>query len=348
MPPVPHHRPSRRRAALVAGGTAAALALVPTAASAAAPPLFNTLQTVVQAGGGAPGAGNGHVAWAVSADVDDTDGHVFDVPTDIWTMRGGAPVKVASFVDAGGYGADLEVGTAKGGVPVVVATTKAKDEETDVRRIVRLDTGAVKRLPGTRKGRVVGGVAVDNGRIYWGLRNKRTTTRTTSTLYRATLTGTTSGALHKVQDTQKGVTIDGLVADRYRIALDTSRELPDSASAAARLEIWFGVPQGRWNKTGRNDIDAGAFRPFSIVGFTQDRNSLVTAQQQENGPVVLYKTAIGGGKSTTIARLGVDERDDALGSGVLEAKTGRLFTNGPGPGGAAGGVGYSAPVIPAG
>lgn len=343
MSPVPSPSVARRRAALAAAGVAA-LALAP-AGAAAAPPVFNTLQTAVQPGGGSTAAGNGHVAWAVSAPVDESDGHAFDVPTTIWTLRDGVPAQVATFTDAGGYGADLEVGTAKGGVPVVVATTTAKDEETEVRRIVRLDTGAVKRLPATQKGRVVGGVAVDNGRIYWGLHDKRTTTRTTSTLYEAKLTGTTSGALHKRHVTPKGVTITGLLADRYRIAVTTSRKLPASADAAARLEIYFGVPQGRWNTTGRNDIDAGAFRPFFAVGFPNDRYSLVTAQQAENGPLVLYTTPIGGGKSSVIGRLGVDEQDDGLAPGQLEAGTGRLFTNGKGPGGADA-VGFSAPVVP--
>ncbi|MDO9407234.1 hypothetical protein [Patulibacter sp.] len=346
MSPVPSRTLDRRRAAFAAAGTAAALALLgPAAASAAKPPVFSALQTVVQPGGGSTAAGNGVVAWAVADAVDDTDGHAFNVPTTIWTVRDGAPVAVAKLTDAGGYGADLEVGTAKGGVPVVVATTTAKDETTEVRRIVRLDTGEVERLPATRKGRVVGGVAVDNGRIYWGLHDRRTTTRTTSTLYEATLSGTTSGPLHRRHVTPKGVTIDGLVADRYRIAVETSRKLPTSADAALRLEIYFGVPQGRWNTTGRNDIDAGAFRPFDAVGFTQDRTRLITAQQEENGPVALYSTPIAGGTSTTIGRLGVDEQDEGLGVGQLEAGTGRLFTTGKGPDGAAA-VGWSAPVVP--
>jgi len=343
--PVPRTAHLRRRTAIAAAGTLAALAAFPVASDAAVP-RFTTLQTVVQPGGGGPtAAGNGHVAWAVIADVDDSEEPARNVPTAIWTVRDGAPVRVATVTDAGGYGPDLEVGTAKGGVPVVIVTTTAKDEETKVRRIVRLDTGATERLPATRKGRVVGGVAVDNGRIYWGLRDKRTTTRTTSTLYEATLTGTTSGALHRRHVTPKGVTIDGLMADRYRVAVDTSRKQTKAAGSALRLEIYFGAPQGRWNTTGRNDVDAGAFRPFYAVGFPQDRSTLVTVQQEENGPFALYRTPIGGGTSTTIGRLGIDERDEGLAPGQLEASTGRLFTSGVDANGVQG-VGYSAPIVP--
>lgn len=337
----------RRRSALAAGGALAFLAaLSPVAANAASVPTFASLQTTVQAGGATTAAGNGQVAWAVAEGPATTD-PAKNVPTAIWTVRGGAPVKVATVTDAGGYGADLEVGTARAGVPVVVVTTSAADEKGQVRRLVRLDTGAVKTLPGTLKGKTVGGVAVDNGRIYWALNPKKQTTRSIATLYRATLTGATSGTLHKVRDTKPGIDIYGLMMDRYRIALETSRLLPDDADAAARQEIYFGVPQGRWATTGRNDIEAGAFRAFVPVGFTQDRDSLLTAQSEENGPLALYRTPISSGRSVKIARLGVDQQSDGLAPGQLEARTGRLFTTGPDATGADA-VGYSAPVVPAG
>lgn len=71
----------------------------------------------------------------------------------------------------------------------------------------------------------------------------------------------------------------------------------------------------------------------------------MTVQQEENGPFALYRTPIGGGTSTTIGRLGVDERDEGLAPGQLEAGTGRLFTSGVDANGVPG-VGYSAPIVP--
>lgn len=330
-------RSSRRtagRAATVAGALIA-VAVAGGASSAAAAAPWATIQTPLApqvrpegdfASGALAATGNGHAAWVVR------DGASATTAT-VWTVRDGAAARVTQIPLPGGVGA-LDLGTEQGGAPVLAVATRDGQDPT-VLQLVRLDTGEVRKVASVRRGLSVGGIAIDAGRYYFTVRTPtKAGPRNTSSLWRATLKGTTVGPASKLRTSRRGETWNAVHADLGRVAVETSG-VPDAEWSAAflRENIAFGTPRGRWARTPDNYATEGGYVPEFVLGFTRDRRSLVTEQNRGDGPSTAARVRrypIAGGAVRT-ARVGQGQAD--LRGSALDPATGRLLGFGPAPDG---------------
>ncbi|MDO9410897.1 hypothetical protein [Patulibacter sp.] len=334
----PNPRPLRRtgRPAVLAAVAAATLVSAASASAATAPV---TVQEPLQPA--APGTvlasvGNGRQAWIVQAD---------GAPPVLWTLRDGAAAQVATLPGpSSAQVQQLEVGTAKDGTPVAAVRAGLADGGSTL-RLVRLDTGAVRTISSTRRGLRIGGVGLDAGRLYYTLHAAKTTSRSTSSLWRATLTGTSIGRATKLRDSRRGEAWDEVVADRNRVAVETTRPVSDGTGVYARAEWAFGTPRGSWNRTGLVLENDGEFSPVAAAGFTHDRSALVTYQGGfPDGPRAV-RTPIRRGKVGTVtAASPADDTGLAL-APALDPATGRLLTRGTDASGTVS-IGWTAPLFP--
>jgi hypothetical protein len=312
----PTSLPSLRSAGALAGTLLVTLASA--AAASAATPRLDAIERPVQVLTGSSAVervatGNGHAAWIVRPEIAGADPAAVR-PAEVWTVRNGAAVPVTrlAHVDTSGVEA-LEVGTEAGGAPVAVVTTRRPDAMRDL-RLVRLDTGAVRSVSTTRGGLAIGGVGLDAGRYYYTSHVKRPGARNTSSLWRATLTGTSIGRPAKLRTSRRGETWGSVLADRNRVAVGTARRVTSEGAPGVLTEYAFGTPRGTWNRAGQVLVQEGGIRLVVAAGFTQDRAALVTVQGEESRPETLAtRTPIAGGSVATV-RLG----------GSLFDATGRL------------------------
>jgi hypothetical protein len=332
--------PARREAAFAARrvgrggavlGALLASAAVTSSASAAAPS-WATIQTplmpyvVADADAGSTAAtatGNGRAAWV-------TVGGAPSVAS-VWTLRAGAAVKVADVpMRSSGLGA-VELGTAKDGTPVLFVGTREDGTTPTVLRLVRLDTGAVRIVASVRRGLRVGGMAIDAGRLYYSVSTPgKTGPRNTSSLWRATLTGTSIGPATKLRTSRRGERWNAVHADLGRVAVETSGDPhSDSTAVFLRENVAFGTPRGAWSRSPTTYASEGGYVPIFVLGFTKDRKALVVERglgsDGTQGAEVL-RMPIGGGRGSAV-RLGRGPLD--LRASSLDAATGRLLAFGP-------------------
>ncbi|WP_026911504.1 hypothetical protein [Patulibacter minatonensis] len=338
----PSPRPTRRRVipAAVASTTLLALAGAASAGAAAAPPTVQQpLQTIIGTTNVLASVGNRQTVW-VTQQPGATDGSVV-----LSTLRVGAAVPVATLPGPPESGVvQLEVGTAKDGTPVAAVVAVPREGSPTI-RLVRLDTGAVRTISSTRQGLPVGGVALDNGRWYYTVHPKRTTSRSTASLWSATLTGTSIGPAKKVRTSRRGESWEAVVADRNRVAVQTVRPVHDGSGVFARDEWAFGTPRGTWKRAGLTYASDGGYSPTYGAGFTQDRSAFVTYQGGfPTGPRAT-RTPIAGGKARVVTA-GADADDDGfLLAPAYDPATGRLLTRGKDATGA-NTLGWTAPLYP--
>jgi hypothetical protein len=292
---------------------------------------------------GATATGDGRVAWVTVEGV--TVGQ--PVPAGrapvarVRTLRGGVPVDVATFpVTASGL-KDVEVGTSTGGHGVLAVSSWGPDRSR-ILRLVDLDTGAVRVISSVRRGLAVDGLAIDDGTLLYVVHPARVGPRNTSSLWRATLTGTSIGRAEKLRTSRRGETWFGVHADRGRVAVSTSRAVRDAPSSIiARDELAFGTPRGPWTRTGEAYATEGGYRPVFVLGFTRDRRSVVTVQAQEGGAPIVTRTPAGGGRTDRV-RLGSTTR--VLQAPSYDAASNRILAFGPDDAGTAS-VGWTGPVF---
>ncbi|WP_022929203.1 hypothetical protein [Patulibacter americanus] len=338
-------RAGARRAAVVAGALVATLG-ASSVASAATPTLRVVEQPLQVALAEAPvevtATGDGHVAWITRPAIAGGDPNA-DRPAELWTMRAGAAVQVARFLDVVPDGISaLEVGTDAQGAPVAIVTSTRRDRATDL-RLVRLDTGQVRSVSTTRSGQAIGGVGLDRGRYYYTLHAKTPGARNTSGLWRATLTGTSIGRVAKLRTSRRGEVWSDVVADRNRVAIATARRVRVNGETGTDVDVAFGTPRGTWSRTGYVQILSGGYRPVFVLGFTRDRQALVTLQEAEaSDTLVVTRAPIGGGAASTV-RLAYP-LGSSLGSASYDATQSRVLAVGPDAQGTPS-LGYTAPVF---
>lgn len=357
--PVPPRPP---RPAAVAALAAALPALAASPAGAAvptvrAPGIVTPLPPATGPASVVPAAGDGLVAWAVPGPPS-AGGR--ERPVALWTVRGGVPV-VATTVAVRGRPLTLELGTERGGAPVaVLRTTEDADDTPVVTRLVRLDTGAVRRLPLRRRGRVVRGMALDRGRLYYVLGPRRPGRRARSTFWRATLTGLTLRAPARLRTSRPGEWWYADQADRGLVAVYRSTIERDGGQTFDLQDVGFGTPRGRWSGTEFEVYSDGPSDTVSVAGFTRDGTSIVTVRADEGVEQNASVTPVGARRPVRRVRLwnapwglpGGDPRPP-----IIDPATGRLLGVGPAPGSAPApeaddhgpmAFGFSAPVLPAG
>jgi hypothetical protein len=309
---------------LTAGGAASAAAATPWAAIQTPLAAEERLEGDF-ASGALTATGNGHAAWVVA--------DASWATATVWTVRDGAAARVAQISLPGGVGA-VDLGTERGGAPVLAVATREAAGST-VLQLVRLDTGAVRKVAPVRRGLSVGGVAIDAGRYYFTVRTPtKTGPRNTSSLWRATLTGTSVGPASKLRTSRRGERWNAVHADLNRVAVETSGAAPaDFDAAFLRENVAFGTPGGRWSRTPDNYATEGGYVPEFVLGFTRDRRGLVTEQNRGDGPSTAARVRrypIGGGAVRT-ARVGAGQAD--LRGSALDPATGRILGFGPAPDG---------------
>lgn len=311
------------------------VAAAPAVASAAAPDVVQPLQTLLSDSAVLTATGNRQTVWTVQ----DRGPGVTDAPIAVWTLRGGAATQVATLPGAkGAYAQELEVGTAKDGTPVAYVQTPG--DAGTVSHLIRLDTGAVRTISSTRGGLPVGGVGIDNGRYYSTTGPARTTKRSSSTLWSATLTGTSIGKATKLRTSDRGRAFADVFADRNRLAVKVTR--PVREGGIFRHEEWaFGTPRGAWKTAGRTLAADSGYVPVT-AGFTQDRSAFIATEAHDVGGATVTRTPLGAGKASATEALGdANDLDDLLPS--YDPTTGRLLTRGLDDTGAMT-VGYTAPL----
>lgn len=291
-------RPVSRLARPLAG--AALVTLGSAAGASAATPTLKAVERPVQTLGASTvvdriATGNSQVAWITRPSIAGAD-PVAAPPAEIWTLRDGVAVQVTRLLDVAPEGVTaLEVGTAADGAPVAVVASRRADATSDL-RLVRLDTGAVRSVSTTRQGLTIGGVGLDAGRYYYTLHVKTPGSRNTSSLWRATLTGTSVGRATKLRSSRRGETWSGVLADRNRVATATSRRVRSEGRPGLLTEYAFGTPRGTWSRAGAVLMQEGPVQLVDAAGFTQDRSGLVTVQGEESGPgAVATRTPLLGG-----------------------------------------------------
>lgn len=337
--PLAHH--------LVPVGVAIAIAAaVAQPAAAAQPaagirPIQQPLQSTV-ASDVRTATGEGHVVWTVQGNgrgTDDGPG-----PVAVWTLRDGVPVQVATVRDRRGV-SDLELGTDADGVPVAYVETSGSGGGA-ARRLVRLDTGEVRRIPIRRRGRLVHGLAIDHGRIY-----STESSRGVASLRRARLTGLHAGPSTRVRRSRGPEEWGDVVADRNRIAVGTTRDVRQEGQDLRLEGFAFGTPRGRWARGGYQYIGDGPFDTVTIAGFTRDRSAVVLVTAADGTDQTASRIPLSG--RGTIRRAHLWNRDFETGAPAFDPATGRFFGDGPTTTTAptAGGptaVGYTAAVFPTG
>ncbi|CAB4905308.1 unannotated protein [freshwater metagenome] len=348
MSPVPA-RPGHSfpRAAVPVCALLAALAVAaPAAARDRTVPL---VEQPIAATGGLSSIGNGVTAWTTGR-VDPATGRR---TVEVWTLRDRVPVRVTSLPDTRDEvlgendvlrqsASGIEAGTASG-VPVAVVRTpgtKAQYRDgVDRTTLVRLDTGATRRLPSTIDGLVVRGTAIDAGRLLFTVGRRKPTTRSTSSLWRATATPSRTGKPKKLRTSRRGGVWFAVLADQGRVAIDA-----DEPSRVAYYDsvYAFGTPTGPWRRAARISVSDGPIPTHGVAGFTKGGGALVTFMTSDDGadPVTATRTPVAARGRETSARFGTDgERTNA--AGALDPVTGRILTISPGVDGAADVFGFS-------
>jgi len=329
---------SPRRLALPACVLLASLA---AATPAVAAPNIPLVEQPLAAPGGLPSIGNGVTAWTSFRDDAATKRPVFDV----WTLRAGVPTRVATLPDtidavAGGgalrEGAfDLEVGTASG-VPVAVVRSPGTKKEyrrgLDRTVLVRLDTGATRRLPSKIDGLPVYGTAVDDGRLLFTVGRQKPTSKSTASLWRATVTPSRTGKPKKLRTSRRGSVWFSVLADQGRVAIDANEPAPGSYYENSYL---FGTLRGTWRRAARIAVYDGAIPVHGVAGFTTGGTALVTflSSDDSRDPVQVTRTPVAGkGGATAMVGIGTDG-ENTNAAGAFDPTTGRILTNGDGPDG---------------
>ncbi|WP_210492673.1 hypothetical protein [Patulibacter sp. SYSU D01012] len=336
--PVPPRPPRAAATAVVAALAAALPALAAAPAGAAvptvrAPGIVTPLPPATGLASVVPAAGDGLVAWAVPGPPP-AGGH--ERPVALWTLRGGVPT-VATTVPVRGRPLSLELGTERGGAPVaVLRTTEDADDAPVVTRLVRLDTGAARRLPLRRRGRLVHGMALDRGRLYYVLGPHRSGPRTRSTFWRATLTGLTLRAPVRLRTSRPGEWWYADQADRGLVAVYRSTIERDGGQTFDLQDVGFGTPRGRWSGTEFEVYSDGPADTVSVAGFTADGRSIVTVRADEGryGQTASV-TPVGARRPARRVHLWdvpLDLPDGDPAPPILDPATGRLLGVGPAPG----------------
>jgi hypothetical protein len=265
-------------------------------------------------------AGDGHVVWTVRTDDDTTDD--WPATTALWTLRDGVPVQAATIPD-GRWVDGLELGTDVAGVPVAYVETWDPTNGVVARRLVRLDTGEARRIPVRRRGRWVGGMAIDHGRIY-----STENTRGTASLWRARLTGLRPGRATRIR-TQRGPEGWGrLAADRNRIAVGTARDVHEFGQDMQLRGFAFGTPRGRWGRAGYEYIGDGPHDTVTVAGFTRDRSAIVLLRAADGSDLTATAVPLSGRGRIRRAHLWNMTRF-RTGAPAFEPATGRFFGDGP-------------------
>lgn len=284
--------------------------------------------------------GNGRMAWVEVLGV--VPEQASSPVARVRTLRDGAPVDVAALPVSRNGLVDVELGTSTDGVAVLaVRSLSPGADPRTVLRLVNLESGAVRRISSTRSGHAVGGLAIDAGHLYYVLGSRRGGPRNTSSLWRATLTGTSIGHATKIRTSRRGESWGGLQADRGRVAVDTGRDidLGEDSGVYAAFDVAFGTPRGPWSRGGRSYASDGGYTPVSVLGFTR-RGSLLTAQGDGHGAIVTRTPA--GGEPTARGRLGRARR--RLSAPSYDPTTNRILAFGPDRAGIAS-VGWTSSVL---
>jgi hypothetical protein len=323
--------------ALAVGGAAA-----PAAAAGRVRPIQDPLHPTVASGVRAA-TGDGRVAWTVRGD----GGSDPAVPatTALWTVRDGAPVQVGTLRD-GRPVTDLELGSDADGVPVAYVESSGGRPGGAARRLVRLDTGQVRRIPLRHRGRLVSGMAIDHGRLY-----STEDAGGGPSLWRAALTGLDPGRPTRIRTSRGPESWGDVAADRGRIAVETTRDVREEGQDLSLVGFAFGTPRGRWARGGSQYIGDGPFDTVTVGGFTQDRSAIVLVTAVDATDLTASAVPLSGRGRVRSAHLWNQDFDTA--PPVFDPATGRFFGDGPTTAAAptAGGptaVGYTAPVFPTG
>lgn len=344
----------RRRTVVPACALLVSLAAaVPAAAQVPPTGKITAVEQPVASPGGRPSIGNGVTTWLSAADATAGKPERFEV----WTMRDGAPVLAATLPnrlpgkdEALRDGAlEIEAGTLPGGVPAAVVRTpgsvKQYRRSLDRTYLVRLDTGAKRRLPSKIDGLPVYGTALDAGRLFYTVGRERPKDGSTSSLWRASASTTKVGKPAKLRTSRRSSVWFGILADRGRVAIEANEPAPGSYYENSYL---FGSPRGTWNRAARIAVYDGPIPLHGIAGFTKDGKALVTflTSDDDRDPAFLTRTPVAkGGKETTVG-FGIDG-EHTTASGALDAETGRILTFGPDASGTDV-FGYSAVAFPPG
>lgn len=301
------------------GALLTTLALASPAAAAGTAPVERALQPTTASTAFVASIGDGTRAWTTQ---DTTAG---DAPVVLWTTTAdGAPRRVASIAPVAASGVDgLEVGASSDGIPVAALATHTAGGARGL-RLVRLDTGAVRRISSTRRGEPIGGMAIDHGRLSYALQGGTGRKARRSTLWRAPLRATSIGRATRVRTSAAGEQWRRVVADRGRIAVEAARPVRDGSGISATVRWRFGTPRGTWRRTARTVQSDGGYLRIDAAGFTADRHALVTVQEQEDGGPTVSRLPLAGGavRTTTLG----DQGQGILRVPALDPATGRLLT----------------------
>jgi hypothetical protein len=327
-------RPSPR-STLVGTAVVASLVVAPPA-TAAAPAVVQPLQALPNPSAVLTATGNRQTAWTVQ----DRSAGAIDAPIVVWTLRDGVATRIATLPGTDrAYAQELEVGTARDGTPLAYVQTPGDD--ATISRLIRLDTGAVRTISSTRGGLPVGGVGIDHGRYFFTTGPARTTRRSTSTLWSATIDGTSIGRATRLRRSDRGRAFADVLADRDRLAVKITR--PVREGGIFRREVWaFGTPRGAWKRAGATlAAESGSF-PVT-AGFTQDRSAFVAVDEHDGpGGATVTRTPLGAGRTSSAEVLGdANDLDFLLPS--YDPASGRILTRGLDATGAMT-IGYTAPV----
>lgn len=352
MSPVPSRL--RPRAAVPAGALLLALAAAaPAAAQVPSTGKITAVEQPIAAPGGSPSIGNGVTTWLRAVDATAGKPDHFEV----WTMRDGAPVLAATLPnrlpgkdEALRDGAlEIEAGTLPGGVPAAVVRTPGSVKQyrraLDRTYLVRLDTGARRRLPSKIDGLPVYGTGLDAGRLFYAVGRERPKDGSTSSLWRATASTAKVGKPAKLRTSRRSSVWFGVLADRGRVAVEANEPAEGSYYENSYL---FGAPKGTWRRAARIAVYDGPIPQHGIAGFTKDGRALVTflTSDDQREPTQLTRTPVAkGGKETTVG-FGIDG-EHTTARGALDAETGRILTFGPDASGTDV-FGYSAVAFPPG
>jgi hypothetical protein len=321
---------------------ATASAATPPVAGAAPPPTVPVVEQPLQAdaGSAAFATGEGLEVWATTR----LEPGAKKLTIDLWWLKDGTPTKAGSVPDTSSYNDQsgvsgeiaLETGTSAGGAPVVlVRTLGGGSAGVDHTTLMDLRTGKATKLPGTRRGLVVGGVAVDRGRAYFTLHRRKTIARSTSSLWSAPVTGTTIGKAKKLRTSRRGDVWFAVLADQGRVAINEAANPPKDHRSPYYPSYYvddfaFGTPRGTWRRTDLIPVLDGPIPTHAMAGFTTGGKALVTLRTQgdDDLPTLLtLSPAAGVGGAKRSALLGSDPETSPE-DGAFDAATGRILTAG--------------------
>lgn len=324
---------SRRGVLLATALLPFAAVAAPAAAQVPDPPKIPIVEQPIADPGGGPSIGNGVTAWIRTADGPAGEDATFEIRT----MRGGVPTLAATVPnrlpgedEALREGAlEIEVGTTADRVPVAVLRTPGSVKQgrraLDRTYLVRLDTGARRRLPSKIDGLPVYGTAIDNGRLYFTVGRERPKATSTSSLWRASVTAGRTGTPRKIRTSRRDSVWFQPLADRGHIAIEAN----EPTEGAYFLNTYvFGTPRGTWNRAGGIAVYDGPIPQHDVAGFTKD-GALVTflTSDDPRDPTFVTRTPTRkGGRKTTVG-IGTDAEHTTI-TGAFDPETGRILTSG--------------------